>query len=229
MFETEKTIPATLWFMDGLIYGLSGTMDWDLVNKCQGSFERAIQDFFAATELIKQGKAVFGFSALFEAWTETEYVLVGDQCTKDLMQQITEGQFAHGNLFKKLVSHPKSFAENATKFKDTIEANMESQSDEILRLIEKMNSDLEGHHSYAAGKDLASIINLGIENYDAQTEDPQLVNLGQLPEGTLKYFGEMVAAFFAELVYLNRLEGLTHCALDTHHIAKDVKAIVHDI
>ena len=39
----------------------------------------------------------------------------------------------------------------------------------------------------------------------------------------------MVAAFFAELVYLNRLEGLTHCALDTYHIAKDVQAIVHDI
>lgn len=45
----------------------------------------------------------------------------------------------------------------------------------------------------------------------------------------MKYFGEMVAAFFAELVYLNRLEGLTHCALDTHHIAVDVKAIVHDM
>ena len=49
MFETKKPIEATMWFMDGLIYGLSDTMHWDALNKCQDAFENAIQDYFAAT------------------------------------------------------------------------------------------------------------------------------------------------------------------------------------
>ena len=53
MFETTKPIDATMWFMDGLIYGLSGTMHWDQLSKCQGAFENAIQDYFTATSLIK--------------------------------------------------------------------------------------------------------------------------------------------------------------------------------
>ena len=68
MFETKNTYGATMWFMDGLIYGLSGTMHWDQLSKCQGAFENAIQDYFTATSLIKQGKNARGSAILMKAW-----------------------------------------------------------------------------------------------------------------------------------------------------------------
>ena len=53
------------------------------------------------------------------------------------------------------------------------------------------------------------------DDHKNATEDDALLSLIDLPKVDPVYVSELVGAFFAELVYINRLDSLQGCAVDS--------------
>ena len=101
-----------------------------------------------------------------------------------------------------------------------------------------MDAHADNGQYFKAGNDFAQLLYLGFGSYDdvmamdlSKVKDAAynwFVNKTHLPFDPV-YVGELVTAFFAEFVYLNRLESLRDCVVDTEQAIAGAVSLLKDV
>lgn len=110
---------------------------------------------------------------------------------------------------------------------ETVVTNYKDNEDLILAAVSNMEKLIAAGDYKKAGKELSDVVNLGLGPFDppATEGDEALLSLEGLPVPP-EAIEPLVIAFFKELVYVNRLDSLSGCALDAKSIVSDVQEII---
>lgn len=211
-------------FLTSFGFGMTGVNYYKTISECVIDTNEFVEDIFSDIMLYKKGKPTRATMRL-----TTTLATVPSKCPEEVLDLIWGSALPAIRL-----------ARDTQDLVESINSHWDKTEAKVLSLVNEMETSWDQREPYKAGQALSKILKLAYSLEDSESgatqgqkkkeeHAPQLVSLPQLPEGAIKYNAGMIGAFFEELIYLNRLDALKGCPLDTMEVAKSVKPIWDDI